>query len=772
MSNDVIVRKCAGTGTSKVLFTCHRADYDMYFEMLRDDILEAADCTIFCFDDNDYYPESMDDYAALIEQFNLIVIPVSFNFIIDESRAKDVDFKYAIEHRIPLLPILVQPNLYEEFNQLANIQVLDRTARDETQESYASKLRKFVNSVLVDDETAQKIKDAFDAYVFLSYRKKDRKYAQEIMSIIHQSDFMRDVAIWYDEFLTVGEDFNDEIASSLLKSKIMALVVTPSINERFNGVGNYVIEKEYPMAIANEKVVVPIEAINTDNEEFRSNFPDSIDPVNKQNKEKLEDIFRTTVFEKGVVINNDPIHLYYIALAYINGIDMERDIEKGLSILAKASELGGIEASYYLSDFYHDNEYYIDMGKSLLYSRKTFESAKARFLNKQDDAALNQYGKAVIQLAKLLSNEQKSAYSTDRQKEIEIINREYFDSLKERCSDKNALMSFMLHRVRTENMIGGMKDFAEECISIDDRFVSTEDPLYYEIIKEIVIDYEQDMIVSEEEDDYDKSMAKIAIGKAKYVSTAEFLRTCIRIWNFYDFMCSDLEYEIEDECEGELINMFSADPMGVIDNLSWVANSLDEEFCFSAVRQILDTILNSLDQYINNDPKNMGALIQFLDQNYKRASARTVFEEFIKLIENDADCAHKLMLLTENWDRSVPFYGRIINLLTEKLYQIKKTDKAIFSNHMIRTYHSHELEKSNEALEACNSLLLAVVNQLFDETEIEKYNYVYYIAMNIPQTYAKKWFEYAIDGYKRLVGERGITVIAKKEFFKKYHEQY
>ncbi len=57
MSNDVIVRKCAGTGTSKVLFTCHRADYDMYFEMLRDDILEAADCTIFCFDDNDYYPE-------------------------------------------------------------------------------------------------------------------------------------------------------------------------------------------------------------------------------------------------------------------------------------------------------------------------------------------------------------------------------------------------------------------------------------------------------------------------------------------------------------------------------------------------------------------------------------------------------------------------------------------------------------------------------------------------------------------------------------------
>lgn len=772
MEENVVFKRIAGTGPAKVLFTCHKADYDLYFEMLKDDLLEAATCTIYCFYDNDYYPKNMDDYATLIEQFNLIVIPVSFNFIIDESRSKNVDFKYAIEHRIPLLPILVQPNLYEEFNQLANIQVLDRTARDETQESYTSKLKKFINSVVVDDETAQRIRDAFDAYVFLSYRKKDRKYAQEIMSLIHQSDFMRDVAIWYDEFLTVGEDFNDEIATSLLKSKIMALVVTPRINERYNGLGNYIIEKEYPMAIANEKVVIPIEAIATDNEEFHSNFPDAIDPVNKQNREKLEDIFRTTVFEKGVVVNNDPTHLYYIALAYINGIDMERDIEKGLSILAEASELGGIEASYYLSDFYHDNEYYLDLGKSLLYARKAFESAKAHFLNEKDDVALNQYGKTVIQLAKLLSDKQKETYNADMQKEIEIMNRQYLDILKERCSDKDVLMSFMLHRVSTENMIGGMKEFVNECLNIDERFTSTEIPTYYEIVKKIAIDYDQDMIVYENDTDYAKSMAKVAIGKAKHISTTEFLKTCIRLWNFHELMCSDFEYEIEDECEGELINMFSADPMGVIDNLSWVNHTYDDPFCFSAVEQILNTILNSLGQYINNDSKNMGALIQFLDQNYKRKSARTVFDEFVKLIENDADFVNKLMLLTENWDRSVPFYGRIINLLAEKLYQIKKTDKAIFSNHMIRTYHGHEFEKSNEALEACNSLLLAVVNQLFDETEIEKYNYVYYIAMNIPQTYAKKWFEYAIDGYKRLVGERGITVIAQKEFFKKYHEQY
>ena len=769
--NIEIVSKVAGNGISKVLISCHESDYDLYFNMLKNDIMDVADCTIYTW--NNYHNlENQEDYDIMISQFNLVVIPVTYNFLVDESRAKDHDFKRAIEFKIPLLPILVQPNLYDMFNRFANIQILDRTITDETQETYKSKLKKYIESVLVDSETTKRIREAFDAYVFLSYRKKDRKYAQEIMSIIHQSDFMRDVAIWYDEFLTFGENFNDEIASSLLKSKIMALVVTPNINERFNGVGNYVIEKEYPMAITNEKVVVPIEAINTDIKEFHSNFPNSTDPINKQNKTKLEKVFRTTIFEKGIEVNNDPNHLYYIALAYINGIDVEKDITKGISILVKASELGGIEASYYLSDFYHKNEYYIDMEKSLLYSRKAFEYAKECYLKEKDDKALNQYGKTVIQLGKLLSDEQKTVHSKDRKKEIEIINREYLDRLKENCSDKTTQMSFMLHRFKTENMLGGMVEFVDECISIDDSFVSTETPLYYEIVKEIATEYDTEMIVYEQDDDYNKSMAKITIGKAKHISSTEFLKTCIRLWNYYEIMCSDLEYAIEDECEDELVNMFSVNPMSVIENLSWVASSFDNEFCFSSVKRILNTILNSLGQYINNNPKNMGALIQFLDQNYKRESAKTVFEEFVEMTEKDIDYVNKLVLLTENWDRSVPFYGRIVNILAAQFYQIKKMDRVGFSNFIIRTFNSHEIEESDETLKACNSLLLSAIDLLFGDTEINRVNYVYYIATKIPQNFAKVWFQYSIDEYRRLIGERGRTIIAEKEYMQKYHEEY
>ena len=42
-----------------------------------------------------------------------------------------------------------------------------------------------------------------------------RRYAQELMRLIHKNEFCRDIAIWYDEYLTPGEDFNQEIAAAL-----------------------------------------------------------------------------------------------------------------------------------------------------------------------------------------------------------------------------------------------------------------------------------------------------------------------------------------------------------------------------------------------------------------------------------------------------------------------------------------------------------------------------------------------------------------------------
>ena len=48
--------------------------------------------------------------------------------------------------------------------------------------------------------SAEGTRHAFDAYIFLSYRKKDRRYANELMRLIHNNPECRDIAIWFDEF--------------------------------------------------------------------------------------------------------------------------------------------------------------------------------------------------------------------------------------------------------------------------------------------------------------------------------------------------------------------------------------------------------------------------------------------------------------------------------------------------------------------------------------------------------------------------------------------
>lgn len=47
---------------------------------------------------------------------------------------------------------------------------------DDTVIKFEDKLIMYLGSVLIGDEMADRVRAAFDAYVFLSYRKKDRKY--------------------------------------------------------------------------------------------------------------------------------------------------------------------------------------------------------------------------------------------------------------------------------------------------------------------------------------------------------------------------------------------------------------------------------------------------------------------------------------------------------------------------------------------------------------------------------------------------------------------
>lgn len=244
MSKPYLIYKTRGQkqspqGKSKVFFTCAEEDFDKYFEKESDAILwtyDNIDCAIWYNKDKSYHfdnDEEKEEYHSLLHDMNLFVIPVTLEFLKGNNRAYEVDFKYAQNNHISLLMIMEERGLEFLFETMCGkIQYLDRFQDLSTQESFKDKLKKFLNNTLISNELAQKIRDSFDAYIFLSYRKKDRKEALEVMKEIHSNDFMRDIAIWFDENLIPGENFSDAIKDTLEKSSLFTMVVTPNLNER------------------------------------------------------------------------------------------------------------------------------------------------------------------------------------------------------------------------------------------------------------------------------------------------------------------------------------------------------------------------------------------------------------------------------------------------------------------------------------------------------------------------------------------------------------
>ena len=226
----------------RVYFCCHPEDFQRFFRQIADEILGLQNCAIYYYlPDAEVPPEERE---LDLGQMNLVVIPVTSRLLYHDSQAM-VDVAFALERHIPVLPLMQEEHLEETYNQkFSGLHFLNRNDPDPTALPYQEKLKKYLESVLIGDELAQQIRKAFDAYIFLSYRKKDRKYAQELMRLIHQNDFCRDIAIWYDEFLTPGEEFSKAIEKALEKSKLFTLVVTPSLLEP----GNYVMTTEFPMA--------------------------------------------------------------------------------------------------------------------------------------------------------------------------------------------------------------------------------------------------------------------------------------------------------------------------------------------------------------------------------------------------------------------------------------------------------------------------------------------------------------------------------------------
>ena len=372
----------------RVYFTCHPDDLEKCFKKVCDDIFKTHDCAI-------YYTEDMTEVIAEdvktvdLGRNNLFVIPVTYKLLTTPNRAMDADIPYALKEHIPVLPIMMEPGIdefYSKPDKFGELQYLNPYSTDLTEISYEEKLKKYLESVLISDELAKRVRAAFDTYIFLSYRKKDRKYANELMRLIHSIPECRDIAIWFDEFLTPGESFKENIEKILDDCNLFTLLVTPQLLEKVvdeNGEerDNYVISTELPLARKKKEEkgtdIFAVEMEKTDRDALATiDIENYVSSGDSEFRARLLD----AVSRMAITTNDTPEHNFLIGLAYLEGIDMEVDHKCGIDLITSAAESDLVVAIRKLIQIYQYGEgVSIDSRKVEAYSNKLIDILKMQF---------------------------------------------------------------------------------------------------------------------------------------------------------------------------------------------------------------------------------------------------------------------------------------------------------------------------------------------------------------------------------------------------------
>ena len=386
-------------GRPRIYFCCHPDDFARLFEPLSDELLDIQrDASVWYYDPAEGIPGSQ-EFLEDLAQMQLFVVPVTSSFLYGESQARSKELPLAFEGHIPVLPLMQGMRPDQGYEQVfGDLQCLDReaTEADPTAIPYVERLRTYLSAVLVGDELAARVRAAFDAYVFLSYRKRDRAAAQRVMRLIHEDPLCRSVAIWYDEFLVPGEGFNQAILDALQHCSVFALVVTPNLLEH----SNYVLTTEWPRARDAGKPVLPVEVEQTDAAELARLYVGLGETIPEADRAAVAERFSGLLRGVALAANaDDPAHNYLVGLAYLMGIDVEVDHPRAVSLITSAAEAGLIEALERLVAMHNTGEgVERDYHKAIGWQERLVEVLRERARDEAKGSADLRLGKALCDL--------------------------------------------------------------------------------------------------------------------------------------------------------------------------------------------------------------------------------------------------------------------------------------------------------------------------------------------------------------------------------------
>ena len=345
-------------------------DYDKAMSLI-DRVLKNNDVIVY-YRRYDLFPKvDTKEINRLISQFNANIILVTNNYLesYETSDAKS-ELEYILKHHLPLLPILDDEiNIKDYESVFGAIQYIDINQKDKTQIAADKKISDYIEQYIVKTEDYLLAKYSFKSFAFLSYRKKDRYLALDLIDAIHKDKECRKVAIWYDEFLIAGEKFNVALRKKIKDSSALLILVTPNlINEK-----NYIRSVEFPMAKKIGKRILPVEGRPTDEKILNKQYKDIPSVTSKEE-------IRNDVKKLNIDTSEDSAEkLYGLGIAYLHGIEVEINRRIAVEYLDAASKKGSLKACKCLIDiFSKGNGVVKDLEKALHYTKRLISYYRKR----------------------------------------------------------------------------------------------------------------------------------------------------------------------------------------------------------------------------------------------------------------------------------------------------------------------------------------------------------------------------------------------------------
>ena len=368
----------AAAGKAKIYVVSGPEGRDQYMDAVVRILLQVENAAI-------YYDDGTGEHYYLNEEnneFQIIAAIITEEFLRTDNPAKQ-ELLFAIKNNIPVFPFTFEKGVDILFDQtIGHYQCIFAGQQTGTEKNFYQKLYDAISDVVQPEELKQDIYDkAFDLFLFISYRKIDRKYVNDYVKFMHKIPALQGVGYWYDEDLSMGGDYNEEIDIALRGADAVLLIVTPNVLAE----GNYVKRIEYQNAVSYGKPILAVELAPTDRGAFIEAFPEVDYYISLAEIASSEAVFSNLIKLQGKPPRSK-YSSYLLGQAYLYGTGVEFNSSLGQEILSGLAENGYVPAIEAMVDLYKsrtgaslDPEALLRWKKELVLARQyLFEQSQER----------------------------------------------------------------------------------------------------------------------------------------------------------------------------------------------------------------------------------------------------------------------------------------------------------------------------------------------------------------------------------------------------------